>query len=203
MTLSILVGAIAWRTHLARKAAPHPQAILMLGGNFDREVFTAEFARQHLTVRQRADGRGQKGQNYTDRESEKLGSWEEVSEEQDLALDIWVSSGLERQKAIAIFQNAGIPNHRLHLDYRAVDTVTNFSTLVPDFKRRNIRHVYLLTSDFHLPRANAIASIILGSQGITFTSIAIPSGDPPESKWRIARDMARSLLWVVTRQTGR
>jgi uncharacterized SAM-binding protein YcdF (DUF218 family) len=117
-------------------------------------------------------------------------------------LDIWVSSGRPPKQARSIFQNADIPNSRLHLDYRAVDTVTNFTSLVFDFKQRHIQHLYLITSDFHMPRAKSIAILVLGSQGITFTSISISSKQPRESILHILRDMGRSLLWIVSGRTG-
>ncbi len=114
-------------------------------------------------------------------------------------LDVWVSSGVDRRTATEIFQQAGIDLDRVHLDYRAVDTVTNFSTLVEDFKKRNISHVYLITSDFHMPRASAVASVVFGSHGIAFTPVMIPSQDyPSESEARIARDVSRAVLWICT-----
>jgi uncharacterized SAM-binding protein YcdF (DUF218 family) len=117
-------------------------------------------------------------------------------------LDIWVSSGLPLKQARNVFHNADIPNSRLHLDYRAVDTVTNFTSLVFDFKQRHIQHLYLITSDFHMPRAKFIAILVLGSQGITFTSVSIPSKQPRESITHILRDIGRSLLWIVSGRTG-
>ncbi len=117
-------------------------------------------------------------------------------------LEIWVSSGLPPQKSREIFQAAGIPDSRIHLDYRAVDTVTNFTTLVADFQQRQINHVYLITSDFHMPRAKAIATIVLGSHGITFTPVSIPSDRQKESRLRILRDIGRSLVWILTGRTG-
>ncbi|WP_407896067.1 YdcF family protein [Scytonema sp. NUACC26] len=117
-------------------------------------------------------------------------------------LDIWISTGTRPDKAYPIFQAAGIPNDRLHLDYRAVDTVTNFTSLVSDFKQRQIQHLYLITSDFHMPRAKVIATFVLGSQGITFTPISVLSKEPKESLPHILRDSARSLLWIVTGRTG-
>ncbi|WP_353930100.1 YdcF family protein [Okeanomitos corallinicola TIOX110] len=117
-------------------------------------------------------------------------------------LDIWVSTGILPAQAFAIFDDAGISTHRLHLDYRAVDTVTNFTTMVQNFKQHHIQHIYLITSDFHLPRARAIATLVLGSQGITFTPIAIPSEQPQESIFHIVRDSGRSLLWIVSGRTG-
>jgi len=118
------------------------------------------------------------------------------------SLDVWVSTGETRQKSEAIFQSSGIPDDRLHLDYRAVDTVTNFTTLVSDFRQRGIRHIFVVTSDFHMPRAKAIAAIVLGSQGITFTPVAVPSNRPKESSARVLRDMGRSVVWIVTGRTG-
>ncbi|MBK1987120.1 YdcF family protein [Sphaerospermopsis aphanizomenoides BCCUSP55] len=117
-------------------------------------------------------------------------------------LDIWVSTGILPAQAFAIFQAVDIPIQRIHLDYRAVDTVTNFTTLVNDFRQRHIQHIYLITSDFHIPRAKTIATLVLGSQGITFTSISIPSQRPRESIFPIVRDSGRSLLWIVSGRTG-
>ena len=118
-------------------------------------------------------------------------------------LKIWVSSGsLHPQEAHTLFKAYGIEENRLHLDYRASDTVTNFTTLVRDFQRSKIRHVYIVTSDYHMPRAKAIATIILGSQGIAFTPITIASNHPRESPLKILRDGSRSLLWIFTGYTG-
>jgi len=117
-------------------------------------------------------------------------------------LDIWVSSGSKPAEALTIFQAVAIPTNRIHLDYRAVDTVTNFTTLVADFKRHHIQHLYLITSAFHLPRAKIIATLVLGSQGITFTPVSIPSPKPRESIVPILRDSVRSLFWIVSGRTG-
>ncbi|MEA5516923.1 YdcF family protein [Nodularia sp. UHCC 0506] len=117
-------------------------------------------------------------------------------------LDIWVSSGSRPEQVLEIFASADIANYRFHLDYRAIDTVTNFTSLVDDFKSQKIQHIYLITSSYHMPRAKAIATLVLGSQGITFTPISIPSSKPRESIVRIVRDSGRSLLWIVSGRTG-
>ncbi|MBF2064820.1 MAG: YdcF family protein [Calothrix sp. C42_A2020_038] len=117
-------------------------------------------------------------------------------------LDIWISGGSPPETARSIFRAAGIPDRRLHLDYQAVDTVTNFTTTASYFKKSNIQHIYLITSDYHMPRSTAIATIILGSQGITFTPLSVSSSQPQESTSRIIRDVGRSLLWVFTGRTG-
>ena len=109
-----------------------PQALLVLGGAIEREVFAAEFARQHPN------------------------------------LQIWVSSGTNPEYAEWLFSDAGISQTRLHLDYDAVDTVTNFTTMVDKLKSQGITSIYLITSDDHMRRARVIGEIVLGSRGINF-----------------------------------
>ena len=120
--------------------------------------------------------------------------------QQHPTLPIWVSSGSTRKRDI--FQAQGIAAHRLVFDDRASDTVTNFTTLVDTFDRQGIHHVYVVTSDYHMLRAIAIATVVLGSQGIAFTPVSIPSQPPAEAPWRVVRDVGRSLLWLLTGFTG-
>ena len=118
---------------------------------------------------------------------------------------IWVSSGSNPEYARWVFDQAEIPNEQWALDYQAVDTVTNFTTLVHKLEDRQIDQVYLITSDYHMRRASIVAQIVLGSRGISFKPIAIPAEfDPenPETITREVRDGARSLLWVITGRTG-
>jgi uncharacterized SAM-binding protein YcdF (DUF218 family) len=117
-------------------------------------------------------------------------------------LKIWVSSGLPPEKARSIFHQQGVSDDRLNLDYRALDTVTNFTTVVKDLETQNIRHIYLITSDYHMPRAQAIATIVLGSHGITFTAIPVTSTKSPEGSFHITRDIIRSFVWLFTGFTG-
>lgn len=121
----------------------------------------------------------------------------------DPTLVVWVSSS-ERpsEDKYAIFQAAEISLERVYLDYQATDTVTNFTTLVAQFKRHQIRHLYVVTSDFHMPRAQVIGSIVLGHSGMTFTPITMPTNERTESWLRIARDGSRSMLWTITGKTG-
>ena len=48
-----------------------------------------------------------------------------------------------------------------------------------------------------------IATIVLGSQGIVVTPLAVHSSeDRSESLIRVVRDCGRSLLWIVVGRTG-
>jgi len=143
-----------------------PQALLVLGGDKQRELFAAKFA-----------------QNYP-------------------SLPIWVSSGTNPEFAEWVFSEAGIKSDRLHLDYRAVDTVTNFTTLVDELQAKGIESVYLITSDDHMRRAQIIGEIVLGSRGISFKPVAVPSGRTPEPIEKAVRDGARAIVWLTTGYTG-
>lgn len=122
----------------------------------------------------------------------------------DPSLEVWVSTGIPYEESRSIFAAAEIPDSRVHLDYRATDTVTNFTTSIAALQRRQIQHVYLVTSDFHMSRARAIATIILGSRGIIFTPVAVSPTSPrsPEPLMHILRDSGRAIFWLLTGHTG-
>lgn len=118
-------------------------------------------------------------------------------------LDIWISD--ERNNFAAfkkIFQTVGVPDRQFHYG-SATDTVTNFTGTVQDFAARKVWHLYLITSDYHMARSRAIATLVLGSRGIVVTPISVPStGVPAESIFRILRDCFRCLVWIVSGRTG-
>jgi uncharacterized SAM-binding protein YcdF (DUF218 family) len=117
-------------------------------------------------------------------------------------LPVWISSGAPKEYSEWVFSEAGVDLDRLKLDYRAVDTLTNFTTLVDDLKQRGVKKVYLITSDYHMRRSRAIGEIVLGSRGIAFQTVAIPSDHPPEEMTKVLRDGGRALVWVVSGYTG-
>lgn len=119
------------------------------------------------------------------------------------SLDIWVSSRQPPEQIYTAFTQEYIPKTRVLIDSRAADTVTNFTSLVQDLKTQNIRHIYLITSDYHMPRSEAIAFVVLGSYGIAYTPVSVPSAQPQEPWFKTVRDVGRSVLWVVTGRTGR
>ncbi|MBE7382843.1 MAG: YdcF family protein [Leptolyngbya sp. SIO1E4] len=122
---------------------------------------------------------------------------------QNPTLDVWVSSGTNPEYAEWLFQEARIDGKRIHLDYRAVDTVTNFTTVVEDLKAEGIQSVYLVTSDYHMRRAAIIGQIVLGRHDIAFQPVPVPSENSyPEPLLHGLRDGARAVWWVFTGQTG-
>lgn len=121
---------------------------------------------------------------------------------QNPELPVWISSGSPKWYVERIFAKAGIERDRLHLDYRAVDTVTNFTTLVDELKDQGINSVYLITSDNHMRRARLIGDIVFGSRGIALKPISVDSGKKNEPLQKCLRDTSRALLWLTTGYTG-
>lgn len=117
-------------------------------------------------------------------------------------LPIWISSGSPPDYTEQVFGEAGVDLERLHLDYQAVDTVTNFTTLVDTLEQQGIHSVYLITSDYHMRRARIIGEIVLGSRGIHLKPVSVPSDQPQEPISKAIRDGSRAILWVATGHTG-
>ncbi|MEA5569632.1 YdcF family protein [Calothrix sp. UHCC 0171] len=118
-------------------------------------------------------------------------------------IPIWISGGSPKAPTRKEFSKRGVDLKRLHLDYDAVDTVTNFTTVVDELEARKIKKVYLITSDFHMRRATVIGEIVLGSRGIALKPVPVPSNDKsPEPIGKALRDGARAVLWLTTGYTG-
>jgi uncharacterized SAM-binding protein YcdF (DUF218 family) len=117
-------------------------------------------------------------------------------------LPIWVSGGSNPEYAEWVFRKAGVAQKLVHLDYAAVDTLTNFTTIVDKLKSQQIDSVYLITSDYHMRRSQWIGQVIFGSRGIQFQPVAIPTGKPSEPFEKAVFDGLRAVVWVATGETN-
>ncbi|HYP03424.1 MAG TPA: YdcF family protein, partial [Cyanobium sp.] len=89
-------------------------------------------------------------------------------------LPVVVSGGSNPEYAHWLFQERqGLPSDRVRLDYRARDTVSNFTSLVDDLREAHIRHALLVTSSDHMPRALLVGRIVAGSRGIHLTPVPV------------------------------
>lgn len=116
-------------------------------------------------------------------------------------LPVVVSGGSNPEFARWLFEEReGLPAGQVRLDYRAQDTLTNFTSLADDLRRARIRHALLVTSSDHMDRALLVGRIVAGSRGIQLTPVAVPCGDRcyPEGRRKVWGDGARALVWVLT-----
>ena len=89
---------------------------------------------------------------------------------------------------------------RYTFDYRAWDTVSNFTAtkeLVMGYKPSEL---YVVTDGYHMPRAMAIATAVYSLSGVTITPKPASSGGNPEPQNLIEADKARAWGWRSTGQ---
>lgn len=117
-----------------------------------------------------------------------------------LQLPLLISGGSNREYASWLVQNEGLSAERVQLDYRARDTLGNFTSLVDDLRARQIRHILLVTSSDHLPRSMAIGQVVAGSRGIHLTGVPVAC-EPScrrEGSIKYWGDWLRAVAWVIT-----
>jgi uncharacterized SAM-binding protein YcdF (DUF218 family) len=118
-------------------------------------------------------------------------------------LPILISHGSADPCIVKIFQYFGARMNRVWLEKCAHSTFDNFVFGVPIVKSWGARHVTVVTSDSHLPRAKWLAQIHFWSQGIA-VDLAIPeeTGRPGnnESRVKTLLDVTRSVLWTGVAQ---
>ena len=115
-------------------------------------------------------------------------------------LPLLVSGGSNREYADWVMQQEGLPKERVQLDYRARDTLGNFTSIVDDLQRRNVRHVLMVTSEDHLPRAMAVGQVVAGSRGIHLTGVPVACTPECRDEGVLKRtgDWLRAVVWVAT-----
>jgi uncharacterized SAM-binding protein YcdF (DUF218 family) len=117
-------------------------------------------------------------------------------------LPVWVSGGAPVSYAKKVFAKENVDLRRLHVDRNAIDTVTNFTTMLKTLQQAGVKSVYLVTSDDHMSRSRLIGEIIFGSRGIAIKPVSFVSNRPDESWQKVVRDGARSVFWIFTGKTG-
>ncbi len=117
-----------------------------------------------------------------------------------MQLPLVVSGGSNPEYAHWLMEEEGLQNDQVALDYRAADTLENFTSLVDDLQREDIQHVLLVTSEDHLPRAMTVGGVVAGSRGIRLSGVPVACARPcgPESPGKRWGDGLRALAWVLT-----
>jgi len=117
-----------------------------------------------------------------------------------LKLPLVVSGGTNPEYAQWLMEHEGLGRNEVRLDYRAQDTLGNFTSLVDELQGDGIEHLLLVTSEDHLPRALVVGGIVAGSRGIRLTGVPVSCAARcrAESMGKRWGDGLRALAWVVT-----
>ena len=117
-----------------------------------------------------------------------------------LELPLLVSGGSNREYATWLLQEERLNPERVILDYRARDTLSNFTSLVDELQSEGIQHVLLVTSENHLSRSMAVGQVVAGSRGIQLTGVPVACSPACEQEGRLKQisDWLRAMAWVIT-----
>ena len=116
---------------------------------------------------------------------------------------ILISQGSPDPCIRRIFQATSRGLGQVWLEHCAQSTFDNFVFALPLLHRWNVRHVKVVTSPTHLPRAQWMAQLLLGAHGIwvemdIVTETGVPGNQ--ESPLKTTLDLARSLVWILVSQ---
>lgn len=167
-------------TQLYQHAKQPVDAILVLGGSIQRESHVAE------QVAKYAEGEVQL-------QTQPLSSpeWHQIP--------ILFSQGSKPPCIRLLFEQVAATLDNAWLEGCAKSTFDNYRYSVPILNLWNIKHVKVVTSPSHVPRAQWLAQIILGSHGIWVEMELVNETGVPgnvERPIKTALDVTRSLLWA-------
>lgn len=188
-----LLVAFCSLCNASRKRSHQPSAILLLGGDPEREWLALELvAGRHLHARSGGDIA-----EVHKQAARKLKAAGVCAALTDSSIPVFVSS--PGTDVFAACQAAGGCAKRMRLDTTATDTLSNFTSLAHIFYGRNDRRVLVLTSSSHEDRARAVARVVLEAGcDIATTVVGLPCSSSPENTMRRLRDLARAMLWLLT-----
>lgn len=113
-------------------------------------------------------------------------------------LPIIISSGSSLPCLYRVFvAEKGVAWKRVKVDFRATDTLTNFTTLVPYLQSNYPRKVLMITSEGNLSRASVLAWLVWGSRGIATEPVLVEGAGHDESWLKTLADSIRGLAWVI------
>lgn len=114
-------------------------------------------------------------------------------------IPILVSQGADDPCIVRLFEVNAAPQNQIWLERCANSTFENFYYTLPILKQWGVHHVQMITSARHLPRAQWLGQIILGSHGIWMETYTVQEKGIPgntESRLKTTLDVIRSLIWA-------
>ena len=174
-----------------------PSAVLLLGGDAEREQLTAELL-AGLHLRACASARNPE---LLKQAACSLNAAGVLGVLTDRGVPVYASSPATDVPAACRAAGGGAAaSERIAVDTQAVDTVSNFTTLAPVLYGTLVEHVLVLTSGWHAERAAHVATVVLRDAcGMAFTVVGLPcsAGVPSENLLKCLRDELRAHLWLM------
>mmetsp|Transcript_4771 Transcript_4771/g.6033 ORF Transcript_4771/g.6033 Transcript_4771/m.6033 type:complete len:189 (+) Transcript_4771:285-851(+) len=114
---------------------------------------------------------------------------------------IWISGPELTQDCLEICEQEGVDPELLRVDYRAIDTLSNFTTMCQDMYTGGFKKVAIITSRYHMKRARSIAAIIMPEFKLRYVPVGIvyQANEEKETILKVWRDQIRAYLWVYLR----
>jgi uncharacterized SAM-binding protein YcdF (DUF218 family) len=132
------------------------------------------------------------------------GSWRRAEKAAEVALSIKgdyvivVSSEGSEAKFRKIYEDAGIPSHKVIHHTGAWDTVTNFTHTRELLTRMGVKKIHVVTTGWHMPRSIGIAKAVWFGRGVELVSASYaPEQVRDESRYTLA-DKIRAWAWRFT-----
>lgn len=118
-------------------------------------------------------------------------------------LPVLISHGATPPCTRLVFDRVAAPIDQVWLETCAESTFDNYRYSLPTLQQWGVQHVVVVTSPTHLPRAQWLAQILLGSHGIwvemqLVEEIGIPAN--VENPLKTLLDVGRSLGWAIISQ---
>ena len=118
-------------------------------------------------------------------------------------IPVLISAGSPDPCIRIVFEREAAPIDQVWLEKCADSTFDNFFFSLPILSQWGVKKVKLVTSPTHLPRAQWMAQIILGSHGIWVEPDVVKEKGIPgnrETYLKTTLDISRSLLWALISQ---
>jgi uncharacterized SAM-binding protein YcdF (DUF218 family) len=118
-------------------------------------------------------------------------------------IPILISQGSKEPCIKLLFERSSVRLSNVWVEKCAQSTFDNYFYSVPILRRWGVHRVRVVTSGSHARRAQYLAQIQLGSQGLAVEMDIVKEQGIPgnrESALKTALDVSRSLLWAIASQ---
>lgn len=119
-----------------------------------------------------------------------------LSKDKDLSVIISTGSSIPCLYRVFVKEKK-IEWKRVLPNFKATDTLSNFTSILPIFKRLETKKVKVIATNGHWKRAKHLAQIVLHSNGINFEAELIDGQGHEESTLKTKLDIARAYLWLL------